>query len=189
MIRNTNVSWGWPAVALHWAVALLVIATFALGLWMSEVPARADRPYYFAIHASLGITLLVVLAARLVWVLLNPPPAPVPGTPPWQHSAARLTHLSLYVLTFAAAVLGWLLAGVAEPPIEPQAFGMLPLPAPVTLAPSSEDFLEEAHELTAYLLMALIGLHSLAALWHHYVVHDDTLRRMLGGNSRNAPLA
>lgn len=189
MIRNTTDRWGWPALALHWAVALLVIATFALGLWMSEVPARADRPYYFAIHASLGITLLVVLAARLVWALLNPPPAAVPGTPRWQHSAARLTHLSLYALTFAAAILGWLLAGVAEPPIEPQAFGIVPLPAPVSLAPSSEDFLEEAHELAAYALMALIGLHALAALWHHYVVHDDTLRRMLGSHSRNAPLA
>lgn len=180
MIRNTKDSWGWPALALHWAVALLVIATFVLGLWMSEVPARADRPYYFAIHASLGITLLLVLAARIIWALINPPPAAPASTPAWQHAAARLTHLTLYALTFAAAILGWLLAGVAEPPIEPQAFGVVPMPSPVSLSPASEDFLEEAHELAAYALMALVGLHAIAALWHHYILRDNTLRRMLG---------
>jgi cytochrome b561 len=190
MIRNTKDAWGWPALALHWAVALLVIATFTLGLWMSEVPARADRPYYFAIHASLGITLLVVLAARIVWALFNPRPTPPFGTPTWQQAVARLTHLSLYALTFVAVVLGWLLAGTQEPPIEPQAFGVVPLSAPVALGESAEDFLEEAHELAAYALMALVGLHAAAALWHHYFLHDDTLRRMLSGNAAsNSPRA
>lgn len=180
MIRNSQNAWGWPAVALHWIVALLIVATFGLGLWMGEVPARADRPYYFAIHASLGITLLVILVVRILWALANPTPAAPAGTPAWQHSAARLTHLGLYVLTLATILLGWFLAGVHDTPIVPLAFGALPMPSPLTLGHSAEDFLEEAHELAAYALLALAGLHVLAALWHHYVLRDNTLRRMLG---------
>jgi cytochrome b561 len=151
---------------------------------MDEVPARADRPYYIGIHASLGITLLVVLAARIVWALFNPPPAPPVGTRHWEHVIARVTHLSLYVLTLATVLIGWLLAGVEQPPIVPQAFGLVPMPSPLGLSPASEDFLEEAHELTAYALIALAGLHALAAMWHHYVLHDDTLRRMLHTSSK-----
>lgn len=153
--------------------------TFALGLWMTDVPARADRPYYFAIHASIGITLLAVLAGRLIWAMLNPLPAAPADTPQWRHAAARLTHVSLYGLTFAVAILGWLLAGALRTPIEPQLFGLVPLPAPMTLAPSSKEFVEEAHELVAYVLIGLAGLHALAALWHHYILRDNTLQRML----------
>lgn len=188
MIRNAKDSWGWPARALHWMVALLAIMTFALGLWMGEVPSRADRPYYIAIHASLGITLLIILTARLVWALANTTPAPPSGTPVWQVRAARITHISLYAVTFIVVLFGWLLVGSMHPPIVPQAFGFLPVPAPLDVG-AYDDFFEEAHELVAYALIALASVHALAALWHHYVMHDDTLRRMLGGNAPNAPRA
>ena len=186
MIRNSSAAWGWPAIAMHWVVAALVLATFGLGLWMGEVPARADRPYYFAIHASLGITLLAVLLLRILWALANPVPQSPPGTPAWQHAAARLTHLGLNVLTLLTVLLGWFLAGVQDTPIVPLAFGVVPLPSPLPLSHAAEDFLEEAHELSAYALIALAGLHMLAALWHHYVLRDDTLRRMAGGRLTTA---
>jgi cytochrome b561 len=183
MIRNTRDGWGWPAVALHWAVALLIVAAFALALVTDELP-RPERPYYDFIHASIGITVLVILVARIAWALLNPTPAPPAGTPHWQHTAARLTHLSLYLLTLAVVLFGWMLAGLSTPPIEPQAFGLVPMPSPVTLSPAAEDFLEEAHEITAYALVALACLHALAALWHHFVLRDDILRRMLVSRAR-----
>ncbi|MEI9902023.1 MAG: cytochrome b [Hyphomicrobium sp.] len=184
MIRNTQDAWGWPAIALHWLVALLVISTFGLGLWMGEVPARVDRPYYYAIHASLGITLFAILLLRIVWALLNPVPAAPPGTSHLQHTAARFTHLTLYVLTLATVSFGWLLAGLQDTPIEPLAFGIVPVPSPLPLSHAAEDFLEEAHEIAAYLLIAVAGLHVVAALWHHYVLRDNILRRMLGSGAQ-----
>lgn len=186
MIANSRDAYGWPAIALHWIVALLIFATFGLGLWMGEVPARADRPFYFAIHASLGMTLLVLLVLRILWAFFNPAPAAPAGTSPLQHAAARFTHLSLYVLTLATVLVGWLLAGVQDTPLVPMAFGVLPMPSPLALSHAAEDFLEEAHELTAYALMALAGIHVLAALWHHYVLRDNTMRRMLGGGAQTA---
>ena len=189
MIKNSSDAWGWPAITLHWVVALLVIATFTLGLWMGDLP-RPERPYWYAIHASMGISLMVILLARIAWALLNPTPAAVAGVPPWQQKAARFTHLSLYVLTLATVLFGWFLASVKRTPVVPYVLGVVPLSAPVALGESAEDFLEEAHELAAYALMALVGLHAAAALWHHYFLHDDTLRRMLSGNAAsNSPRA
>jgi cytochrome b561 len=100
------------------------------------------------------MTLLVLVAMRFAWAMLNVAPAAPAGTPAWQIGAARFTHAGLYGLTFATALLGWLLAGASEPPIEPQAFGLVPIPTPVSAGRASQDFLEEAHELTAY---ALVG--------------------------------
>ena len=188
MITNSQSTWGWGAITLHWTVAVLIIATFGLGLWMGDVPIRADRPFYFAIHASLGVSLMLILVLRIIWASTNPAPAAVPGSSALQQRLARFTHLTLYVLTLATVLVGWLLAGVQDTPIMPMAFGVLPLPSPVTLTHSAEDFLEETHELAAYLLIAVAGLHMLAALWHHYVQRDDTLRRMLGMGSRTAAL-
>lgn len=178
MIRNSNEAWGWPARTFHWVIALMIIVVFALGLWMTEVPARSERPFYFGIHGSLGITLLVLLVARYLWSVFNATPDAPPGTPAWQVAAARLSHGALYALTFVAAVLGWLLSGSLHPPIEPQAFGLVPMPAPVNVG-SFEDFFEEAHELAAYALIAVAALHTAAALWHHLVLRDNVLRRML----------
>jgi cytochrome b561 len=175
---------GLACAQLALVTALLIIAVFAFGLWMAEVPARAERPYYFAIHASLGMTLLVLVAMRFAWAMLNVAPAAPAGTPAWQIGAARFTHAGLYGLTFATAILGWLLAGASEPPIEPQAFGLVPIPAPVSAGRASEDFLEEAHELTAYALVGLAGVHAAAALYHHFVLGDSVLRRMIFGAAR-----
>jgi cytochrome b561 len=186
MIANTNDAWGWPARTLHWVTALLIIAVLGLGLWMTEVPVRSARAYYFALHASLGMTLLALVAARLAWAMLNAAPAAPAGTPAWQVAAARFTHGGLYALTLATALLGWLLGGVSDPPIEPQAFGLVPVPPPRSTGREAEDFLEEAHELTAYALVGLAGVHAAAALYHHFVLRDSVLRRMISGRTSAA---
>jgi cytochrome b561 len=181
MIANSRDSYGWPAIALHWMVAALIFANFGLGLWMGDLP-RPDRPYWYAIHASIGITVLVILAARTVWALLNPVPDPAAGTPAWQHRAARFTHVTLYALTLMTILFGWFMAAVRRVPIVPDAFGIVPLPSPIAIA-GSKDFFEEAHELAAYALIFVAGAHMLAALWHHYRLRDNTLRRMLGSRA------
>ncbi len=177
MIRNTSDSWGWPAVVMHWVVAVLILGTFGLGLAMDEVP-RAEQPFYITVHASLGATLLFLLVVRIAWALANPAPAAPAGTPPLQQKAARFTHLALYILTLTTVLFGWLLASLQDPPVVPLAFGIVPLPSPWTLSRASEDFVEEAHEIAAYLLIAVACLHVAAALWHHFVLKDGTLRRM-----------
>jgi len=74
---------------------------------------------------------------------------------------------------------------VKRTPIVPYVFGVVPLPSPLVI-PRAKDFFEEAHEIIAYALICLAAAHMLAALWHHYVLRNETLRRMLGIAHRTA---
>ena len=187
MIRNTQDAWGWPAVVLHWAIALLVIGLFGFGLWMKEVPARPDRPFYFAIHASIGITVLALMVVRFVWWLRNTTPVPPEGTPHWQSRVSKISHRLLYTLTFATLVVGWLLSGTMRQPIEPMLFGLIPVPQ-ILAGRTFHSPLEFAHEYLAHALIALVVVHAGAALYHHFIERDNVLRRMLAAAPPPPPI-
>ena len=180
MLRNTTEGWGWPTRALHWIVALMVLVQFGHGLWMDDV-ARSERAFQFWLHAAMGSSLLVFVAVAFVWWLANPSPREPAGTPGWQKRAAQLTHWALYALLFATMLAGWLLAGTLRDPVEVQMFGFLTLPQLLAPGSSLHEFLEEAHEIAGYLLILLAALHVAAALWHHFVLRDGVLKRMVSG--------
>lgn len=183
MTRSPEYRRGRPAIFLHWTVALLVLATFAAALIADEIP-KFEQPTFYMIHGSLGSTLLIVLVVAIVWSVLRPSPRPANDAPHWQHGLARLVQIGLFATTLCAVLLGWALISLEYPMVEPLAFGILPMPVPVSVSPIYNDVLEEGHELFAYAAVSLAGLHAAAALWHHYVLRDDTLRRMLPGSSR-----
>ena len=119
-------------------------------------------------------------AAGFVWWLVNPVPAEPAATPAWQRHAARLAHWGLYGLIFVTTIAGWALTGTMRTPVAIELFGFIEVPQ--LLAPGSgfHEVLEEAHELASYLLIALAGVHVMAALYHHFVLRDGVLLRMLG---------
>src|ERR1700740_382522 len=90
------------AVALHWLIAAIVIAEFAQGWWMQEIPKqppglRADQ---FNLHKSLGMLALALMIARLGWRIGHRPPD-FPPLPRWQAWAAKANHVLLYALLMA----------------------------------------------------------------------------------------
>jgi cytochrome b561 len=180
MIRNTTESWGWPARGLHWIVAALVLGLFAHGLWMEDMP-REQRIYQTWLHAAFGISLLAIATAAFVWWLVNPVPASPAGTSAWQHRAAHLAHWALYALIFATTIAGWALTGTAREPVAIDLFGLVSVPQLLSPGSGLHEFLEEAHELAAYLLIAVAGAHVAAALYHHFLLRDAVLLRMLVG--------
>lgn len=94
MIWNTSDSWGWPARSFHWVIALMVLVQFCFGLWMSDVPPRSERLFYYGIHASMGISILALMVLRLLWRLSNR----VPAEPP------RYAELAKICCTYRALV-------------------------------------------------------------------------------------
>jgi len=181
MIGNTSEGWGWPARTLHWLIALMVLGLFGFGLWMTEVPPRSEQLYYFAIHASVGITLLALMLVRYVWWMSNRAPAAPEGTPAWQRMAAKTSHRLLYLLTFATALAGWAMSGTFDKPLEPMLFGLVPVPQFLTAGSPYHELLMETHETLAFALIALVAVHTSAALYHHFVLRDGVLRRMVSG--------
>ena len=96
------------AIALHWIVALLIIGNLCFGLYLVGLPLSPQKLRNFSYHKWIGVTILLLAAARLAWRLRHPAP-PLPATmPAWEKRAANASHVLLYVLFFAAPLSGWL---------------------------------------------------------------------------------
>ena len=179
MIRNSKESWGWPARAMHWIVAAMVLGLYGHGLWMEDL-AGTQHAFQIWLHAAVGITLLLIAAAGFVWWLVNTVPAEPPNLPVWQRHAARLAHWTLYALIFAVTLSGWALAGTLRAPVEIDLFGFVSVPQLLSPGSGYHGLLEETHEVLANGLIVLAGMHVAAALYHHFVRRDAVLWRMLG---------
>jgi cytochrome b561 len=180
MIRNTSTSWGWPTRALHWIVAALVLGLYVHGLWMEDLP-RDQHAFQIWLHAAVGATLLAFAAVGFVWWLLNAAPKDPAGTPAWQRRAAHGVYWALYALIFATVFAGWALTGTLREPVAIEMFGFIGLPPLSATGSSTHELYEEAHELFANALIALVAVHVAAALYHHFVRRDAVLWRMLAG--------
>lgn len=169
----------WPALskALHWLIAALILVMAWLGLTMGDLPNGPDKIATYALHKSLGLSILALVALRLLWRLYAGAPAPLPGTPRWQERIAALTHLALYALLLAMPLSGWLLNSAAGFPL--QWFGLFNLPALAGRDEALHALAGQVHELLFWALAALVVLHAAAALHHHLFLRDATLARML----------
>jgi cytochrome b561 len=173
--------YGGVAIALHWLLALAIIAGLGVGLYMTGLPFSPARVKLYNWHKWTGITILVLSAARLLWRLAHRPPA-LPASiehamAAWQRRAHRGTHVALYVLFFAVPLLGWAYSSAAGFPVV--WFGVLPLPDWVPVDKELADsVLKPLHKASAYLLAAFVVLHVAAALKHHFIDRDGLLARM-----------
>lgn len=179
-IENTEDRYGAVAILLHWLMAFLVIGLLALGLYMVTLPdvgfdtKKITLIFY---HKELGLLVLVLLALRLGWRLTNVLPQLVAHLPDWQKIAARFVHLSFYALMFVLPMTGWLMSSAAGIPVS--FFGLFTLP---DFLPRDEHLFQrliDVHKWLAYALVLAIFVHVGAALRHHFVFKDDTLRKML----------
>jgi cytochrome b561 len=177
VLRNDQARYGAVAQALHWLIAALVVVMFGLGWYMADLPLGLRKFELYQLHKSIGITIFVLAAVRLIWRLLNPAP-PLPATlPAWQRAAARLSHALLYLMLFAQPLIGFLQSNAVNFPVV--WWGVVRLPALVGTDEELGETLLEAHVWNSRLLLALVLIHAAAALRHHFVLKDDVLRRML----------
>ena len=169
----------WPALskALHWLIAALILVMAWLGLTMGDLPNGPDKIATYALHKSIGLSILALVALRLLWRLYAGAPAPVAGTPRWQARIAGVTHVALYALLLALPLSGWLLNSAAGFPL--QWFGLFNLPALAGRDDALHALAVQMHELLFWSLAALVVLHAAAALHHHLFLGDATLARML----------
>ena len=179
MIRNTASSWGSLARWFHWVLGVTIIGMIAFGWWMNHFPARPDRFFYRSIHADIGYAVLLLMVLRLVWRGLNPTPALPSGAPRWERISARISHGALYAVTMLVAVLGWAHSG-ARTQSYSDWFGLFRVPQFTSPDREAARAYEDRHIFFAYVLLALIVIHLLAALWHHFIRRDRVTARMVG---------
>lgn len=166
------------AMWLHWLIAALIVATFALGLTVAGMPGLSPNKLRFvAFHKWLGLTVFFLAGLRLLWRLAHPPPPLPDGLPAWEKRASQIVHTALYLLFFAIPASGYLYSLATGVPVV--LFGIVPMPVFMGPDPVLKPILRGVHVgLNATLLVSVV-VHVLGALKHRFVDHDQILDRML----------
>jgi cytochrome b561 len=169
---------GWVTRAIHWAMAAGIFAMLALGTYVARMEVSLGNLWLYALHKSVGLTLLALVLVRVAWHRVSPPPGPIGGVRPWQMQLARGAHGGLYALMFLVPLSGWLASAATG--LDVIWWGWtLPRIAPVSEAWSTGLF--AAHVVLTKVLMALVVLHVAGAMWRTLAHRDGTLARMVRG--------
>jgi cytochrome b561 len=164
------------AIVLHWVIAAIVVAQFAFGWWMQEIPKSPPgmRAGAFNLHKSVGLVILALMLVRLAWRLGHRPPA-LPPMPSWQTALARATHVGFYVLLLALPITGYLGSSFSGYPVK--FFGIV-LPSWAAKNEAMKEWMSAAHLAIGWALAVAFSLHLAGALKHAVIDRDGVLRRM-----------
>ncbi|KAK43716.1 cytochrome B561 [Caballeronia jiangsuensis] len=163
------------SIVLHWLTVVLVLMQFGLAqIW--EFAPKPTRHLMIVAHMSFGILLTTVLIVRIGW-RLSPGHESPPALTGWNERAAKAIHFLLYGLLVSEAVLGFVLRWSGNESMS--FFGLQLAPPFAPLSKPAHHNIGEAHELVGWAIIVLAAFHAIAALFHHFVIRDAVLIRML----------
>lgn len=175
-LHGVGSGFGLTTRMIHWLTALMLVGSFALVWSIGWLPAGPARAQAVGLHRTVGLLVLVVTVLRLLWRLVSQRP-PAIGQSPWTWAAAAV-HATLLATLLIVPLLGWTYTNARG-----HALLLLGMKLP-SLIFKDQYFSRVAigtHEFLSYALLVLIGAHVAAALWHHVVLRDATLKRMWRG--------
>ena len=164
--------------ALHWGIAVLMVLAYVFILGRENFERGSEaRLAMVQAHFWIGLAILALMLPRLLLAFSRPAPAVRPPLPAWQALPAKAMHLLLYVMLVAQPVLGLLTAWTdGKELLVP--FTQIVVPALLSPDEGLAHRFEDLHELIGTAFYWVVGLHVAAALYHHLIRRDDTLRRM-----------
>ena len=175
--KNTTTHYNTLSISLHWLMLILIVTVYG-SIELRELFEKGTetRDAFKMWHFMLGLSVLVLVSVRLVArVVGGAEPAIKPEPAKWQNTLAKCVHLALYVFMFAMPIAGWLILSMAGKPIP---FFGLELPALAAQNNELAKSIKEIHETAGEVGYYVIGLHAAAALFHHYILADNTVSRM-----------
>ena len=173
--KNTTHEFGIVAKLLHWVMGLTILSMLAFGFIMTSMPPGPVKwNFYYMIHKSVGVTLLVLLFVRLFWRWTNPTPMlTVTG---FMAFMARLSVYVLYAAMFTMTLSGFIMSEAGNYPIT--FFNLFTVPVIIPLNPELSSKAATVHTYAAFATIGIVCAHILAALFHHFVLRDSVLTRM-----------
>lgn len=162
--------------ALHWMMAALIFVALPLGVWASELPRGEQRSDILFVHKSIGMTVLCLVALRIVWRLIAGTPAYAEALGKLIQAAAHSAHMALYALMIAMPVTGYMTSGAGKHDIP--WFGLFNFPNLMPASKALEGRAAEAHYVFAWVIAVVLALHLGAVVWHAGVRRDTILTRM-----------
>lgn len=187
MLRNTTTQWGWGAKLFHWTIAVLIVATSIFVLHVNDsMPWFKSTPIYFITyihwHKAIGLLVLTLVIGRLLWRWKGPVPVTAPLTQ-FEEKASHRTHVSLYILMFVVPISGWIASSAFGSVTK--VFGLFTIPGIIPKTKALVGPFYWIHFGMAWLLLALVSFHIIAAFYHHHRRKDAVLTAMWFGR-RNA---
>jgi cytochrome b561 len=177
MLKNSTTTYGWLSIAFHWISALAIYGLFGLGLYMVDLSYDHEWNYLAPHwHESLGLLFLALLVARLIWRQINPKPQPLADSP-FQTAVAKWAHWVLILLMLAIPITGYLISTAAGHDVK--LFDWLDVPSITGKIGGMETLSGQFHYWLSVLIVALSVGHIAAAIKHHLLDKDNTLKRML----------
>lgn len=178
MLKDASAGYGLLTIILHWVSALLILFLFGLGIYMTGLDYYSQ--WYHkgpALHVSLGLILLLLMIVRIIWRMVNKNPTALPNHSRTTLLLATLVKYLLYGLILIVIASGYLITTAKGKPAS--LFDIIHFPVIIQLDAANVDRAGLVHELLAWAIVIIAGLHALAALIHHFVIRDQTLVRML----------
>jgi cytochrome b561 len=173
---NTDNTFGFVSILLHWVMAILIIGLLVIGIYMTRIPISPLKLTLFRWHKEWGTLVLLLAFIRITWRFSNITPT-LELLPWWEKIAARGVHALFYFFMFLLPISGWLLSSAVGIPVS--FFGWFIFPDVISANEVMRILLTSIHKWMAYALIALLGLHIAASLKHHFINKDAILRRML----------
>ncbi|HID82283.1 MAG TPA: cytochrome b [Chromatiales bacterium] len=181
MLKNTGTSYGLIAILFHWVMAVMIFVLFPLGIYMTSLDYY-DRWYRisFSWHESIGMLVLMLLIFRLFWRWLNQKPDPHVEMSRWQSFAANVAHWLFYVFIFVVCLSGYFISTAEGQGIN--IWDFVTVPAVSSFESGFSDKAGVVHWYAALMLIALACVHTLAALYHHFILKDRILINIIKGD-------
>lgn len=173
-----------PAQAMHWLTVLAIVAIVPIAWVMTNLPAHDPRGgLLFSLHKSLGVTIWLLIAARLAWRAGHPPPPLRADSPRWIDVAGKANHWLMYLVFFAMPISGYIMSAMGKHGVQ---FWGIPLPS-LPRVEWLDKLAETGHSLGQWAVYALVLLHVAATVWHVAFRRDGLLQRMIPAQSRAGP--
>lgn len=175
------------AITLHWLIALAIVGMIFGGWYMSDLPDGAPGQYFlYQMHKSIGITILLLTVARIIWRAMNPPPPLPEDMNGLEKTASHLVHVGFYGLMIVMPLTGWLYSSVSiKLDVPTVLFGLISWPdVPFVSGLKTEagsGVVNFIHSKLAWVALGLLALHVAGALKHEFSAEEGVLKRMLPG--------
>lgn len=177
MLKNTKNSYGLVTKILHWIVGLLIISMLIVGFSMSSMSPSPEKFELYKMHKAFGVTTLSLVVIRILWRITNINVQAAAGVSTILQWSAQIGHLLLYILMLIMPISGLLMTRFYGYSIS--VFDIFTIPAASEKNAELAKLFHSIHEYAASGLVILITIHVLAALYHHFILKDNTLTRII----------
>jgi cytochrome b561 len=173
--KNTGDRYGIVAIFLHWIIAILILGQIFLGWYMTDLEISPTKFRLYGWHKEWGVIILFLVCLRILWRTVNVSPS-LNELPAVERITARIAHFILYFLMVTVPLTGWLMSSAKGFPVS--FFGIFVLPDIISPDKNMGNIYNQIHVWLAYTLLAVICLHVVGALKHHFIDKDNILRRI-----------